>query len=135
MVDNGFTNSENGVTTKLSSLSVEESVALFIEIVKGRGMQLFAIIDHSAQARDVGLELRETTLVIFGNAVSGTPIMVASPLASLDLPLKVIIWSDQGQTKVSYYTPSTLAVRHNLSLSLAGSLAGIDALTDALVAS
>ena len=60
--------------------------------------------------------------------------MVASPLAALDLPLKVLIWDDNGQTKISYYAPNVLAARHHLSPELAQNLAGIDALTDALVA-
>ena len=61
-------------------------------------------------------------------------IMAASPLAALDLPLKVLIWADEGQTKVSY-APAALAASHHLTADLAASLAGINALTDALVAS
>ncbi|HYK29395.1 MAG TPA: DUF302 domain-containing protein [Streptosporangiaceae bacterium] len=60
--------------------------------------------------------------------------MNAAPLAALDLPLKVLIWDDEGQTKVSYYTPAALASWHHLDVDLAAKLAGIDALTDALVA-
>jgi uncharacterized protein (DUF302 family) len=60
--------------------------------------------------------------------------MAASPLAALDLPLKVLVWDDDGQTKVSYYSPDALAARHGLSPELAGNLAGINAITDALVA-
>jgi uncharacterized protein (DUF302 family) len=69
--------------------------------------------------------------VIFGSPQAGTPVMAASPLAALDLPLKALIWADEGQTKVSYYSPAALAARHHLSADLAG----INALTDALVAS
>ena len=61
--------------------------------------------------------------------------MAASPLAALDLPLKALIWADGDQTSVSYYAPATLAARHHLTADLAGNLAGISALTDALVAS
>jgi len=61
-------------------------------------------------------------------------VMAASPLAALDLPLKVLVWDDAGQTKVSYNAPAWLAARHHLGEDLAGNLAGIDALTDALVA-
>jgi uncharacterized protein (DUF302 family) len=60
--------------------------------------------------------------------------MAASPLAALDLPLKVLIWADGNQTKVSYYAPAALAARHHLTAVLAANLAGINALTDALVA-
>ena len=99
-----------------------------------KGIRLFAVIDQSAAARDAGLELRETVLVIFGNPALGTPVMAASPLAALDLPLKVLIWADDGVTKVSYTSPSALAARHHLAAELAEKLAGIDAITDALVA-
>ena len=60
--------------------------------------------------------------------------MAASPLAALDLPLKILVWADEGQTKVSYYSPAALAARHHLDADLGRNLAGIDALTDALVA-
>jgi uncharacterized protein (DUF302 family) len=79
--------------------------------------------------------LRDTVLVIFGSPAAGTPVMVAAPLAALDLPLKVLIWADGEQTSVSYYEPGALAARHNLSPDLAQNLAGINALTDVLTAS
>jgi len=126
---------ETGIVTKLSSRSVAGTVERLIGMLKEKGMTLFAVIDQSAAARQVGLELRDTTLVIFGSPVAGTPVMNASPLSALDLPLKVLIWSDEGQTKVSYYAPAVLASRHHLEADLALNLAGIDALTDALVAS
>lgn len=68
------------------------------------------------------------------NPAAGTPVMVAAPLAALDLPLNVLIWADGGQTKVSYYGPAALAARYGLSADLAARLAGIDPLTDALIA-
>jgi uncharacterized protein (DUF302 family) len=104
-------------------------------MITAKGMRLFAVIDQAAEARQAGLELRETVLVIFGSPQAGTPVMAASPLAALDLPLKVLIWADEGQTKVSYYAPAALAARHHLTADLAASLVGINALTDALVAS
>lgn len=96
----------------------------------GRGMTVFAVIDQRAAARAVGLELRETILVVFGNPSAGTPVMDAQPLAALDLPLKVVVWDDGGHTRVSYLSPPTLAARHRLPESLAAPLAGIDHLTD-----
>jgi uncharacterized protein (DUF302 family) len=125
---------ETEIVTKLSSRSVAGTVERFVGILKEKAMTLFAVIDQSAVARQVGLELRGTTLVIFGSPVAGTPVMAASPLSALDLPLKVLIWSDDGQTKVSYYSPAVLARRHHLDEDLAHNLAGINALTDALVA-
>ena len=81
----------------------------------------------------VGLELRATKVVIFGSPLAGTPVMVTAPLAALDLPLKVLVWADGDQTKVSYTSPGHLASRYGLSDPLAGRLAGIDVLTDAVV--
>jgi uncharacterized protein (DUF302 family) len=126
--------SEAGVVTKLSSASVEDTVSRFTSMAVGRGLKLFAVIDQSSEARQAGLVLRDTTLVIFGSPAAGTPVMVASPLAALDLPLKVLVWADGEQTKVSYYSTAALALRHRLSADLAANLAGIEALTDALVA-
>ena len=125
---------EMDIVTKLSGRSVKETVARLTEMVAAKGMKLFAVIDQSAEAHQVGLQLRDTTLVIFGSPVGGTPVMVASPLAALDLPLKVLVWADGEQTKVSYHAPEVLAARHHLSDDLAANLAGVDALTDALVA-
>jgi uncharacterized protein (DUF302 family) len=112
---------------------VTDTVGRLTELVAARGMRLFAVIDQSAEARNAGLELRETALVIFGSPAAGTPVMAAAPLAALDLPLKVLIWADVDQTKVSYYAPAALAARHHLTPDLAKNLAGIDPLTDALV--
>jgi uncharacterized protein (DUF302 family) len=125
---------ETDVITKLSHLSVTDTVARFTGMISAKGMKLFAVIDQAAEARQAGLSLRETVLVIFGSPAGGTPVMAASPLSALDLPLKVLVWSDDGQTKVSYYAPAALAARHHLGPELAGNLAGINGLTDALVA-
>jgi uncharacterized protein (DUF302 family) len=126
---------EAGLVIKPVSWTVSETVARLIEIVVARGMKLFAVIDQGAEARQVGLELRDTVLVIFGSPKAGTPVMAAAPLAALDLPLKVLVWDDGGQTRITYYDPGELAARHNLSPELARNLAGIDALIAALIAS
>jgi uncharacterized protein (DUF302 family) len=126
---------ETDVVTKLSRESVAATVAELTSMITAKGMRLFAVIDQAAEARQAGLTLRETVLVIFGSPQAGTPVMAASPLAALDLPLKVLIWADEGQTKVSYYAPAALAASHHLTADLAASLAGINALTDALGAS
>jgi len=126
--------SDAGVITKLSQRSVADTVSRFREMIADKGMTLFATIDQSAAAREAGLALRETVLVILGSPAAGTLVMQAAPLSALDLPLKVLIWDDSGQTKVTYYAPSALAGRHHLSPELEAKLAGIDPLTDALVA-
>jgi uncharacterized protein (DUF302 family) len=124
---------DTDVVTKLSPRTVADTVARLTAVIDAKGLTLFAVIDQAAEARRAGLELRDTTLVIFGSPAAGTPVMAASPLAALDLPLKVLIWDDSGQTKVSYTAPARLAARHRLSDDLAARLAGIGPLTDALV--
>jgi uncharacterized protein (DUF302 family) len=124
----------DGVVTKASPRTVTETVARFTEIAQAKGLRVFAIIDQAAEARQVGLALRDTVLVIFGNPAAGTPVMAAAPLSALDLPLKFAVWDDGGQTKVSYVSPETIAGRYGLDPALAANLAAIGPLTDALVA-
>jgi uncharacterized protein (DUF302 family) len=123
-----------GIVTKRSPRNVADTVARLVDLVAAKGMKLFAAIDQSAEARLAGLQLRETILVVFGSPAAGTPVMAAAPLAALDLPLKVLVWDDGGRTQVSYTAPAELAARYRLKPDLAGRLAGIDALTDALIA-
>ena len=122
------------LTTKLSPRSVPDTVARLRSLAEAKGMKVFAVIDHSGEAEQAGLELRETKVVIFGSPEAGTPVMVAAPLAALDLPLKVLIWSEDGQTKLTYTAPAALAARYGLAEELAARLAGIDGLTDAVIA-
>jgi uncharacterized protein (DUF302 family) len=122
------------ITTKVSPRSVSETVSRLTGILTAKGLKVFGVIDQAAEARQVGLDLRETTLVLFGNPAAGTPVMVAAPLSALDLPLKVLIWDDGGQTTVTYYGPAALAARYGLDPELTAKLAAIDPLTDALVA-
>ena len=129
-----MTATETDVVTKLSPLTVADTTSKLTGMIAAKGMKLFGVIDQAAEARAVGLTLRETVLVIFGSPAAGTPVMAASPMSALDLPLKVLIWSDEGQTKISYYAPAVLAARYHLGPELAGNLAGINGLTDALVA-
>jgi uncharacterized protein (DUF302 family) len=121
------------LVTKPSPLSVDDTVSRLTSIVEAKGMKAFAVIDHSGEAEKVGLELRATKVVIFGSPVAGTPVMAAVPLAALDLPLKVLVWADTDQTKVTYTSPAALAERYGLAEELAGKLAGIDGLTDAVI--
>jgi uncharacterized protein (DUF302 family) len=132
MADQG--GNRDGVITKMSPRSVADTVRRLSETVTAKGMKIFAVVDHSAEARSHGLELRDTVVVIFGSPEAGTPVMVSAPLAALDLPLKVLIWADGDQTNVSYTAPATLAARYQLSDELGVRLAGIDALTDAVSA-
>jgi uncharacterized protein (DUF302 family) len=123
-----------GIITKLSPRPVTDTVAQLTAMIAAKGIRLFAVIDQAAEARQAGLELRDTTLVIFGNPGAGTPVMEAAPLAALDLPLKILIWDDNGHTKVCYNAPAWLAGRYHLSAELTANLTVIDPLTDALTA-
>jgi uncharacterized protein (DUF302 family) len=126
--------SEAGVVTKVSPRSFADTVKRLTDLLAEKHVKVFDVIDQRAAAREAGLELRDTTLVIFGSPAAGTPVMDAVPLSGLDLPLKVLIWDDAGQTKVSYYAPATLEARHHLGAELAARLAAVDPITDALVA-
>jgi uncharacterized protein (DUF302 family) len=119
------------IVTKLSPASVPETVARLSGEIASRDLTLFAVIDHSGEARAAELELRDTKLVIFGSPRAGTPVMQAAPLAALDLPLKALVWADGDQTKVSYTSPAALATRYGLGDELAARLSGIDQIIDA----
>jgi uncharacterized protein (DUF302 family) len=124
---------DSPIMTKISAHSVSDTVAHFTAILDAKGVKTFAVIDQRAEAEHVGLELRETVLVIFGSPKAGTPVMAAAPYSALDLPLKVLIWDDGGRTKVSYTSPDELTRRYELSADLSANLAAINALTTALV--
>ena len=122
-----------GVITKVSPRSVPDTVSRMTDLAESKGLKVFAIFDHSGMAELVDLQLRDTKVVVFGSPKAGTPAMVATPLVALDLPLKVLVWDDDGKTNVSYTAPATLAARYGLSDDHAAALAGIEPLTDALV--
>ena len=125
--------SADEIVTKLSPRSVDETVARLSEIATARGLKVFAVIDHSGEAAAVGQTLRDTKVVIFGSPAAGTPLMEATPLIALDLPLKVLVWTDADTTKLSYLAPAALAARYQLTDELAARVAGIDALTDSAI--
>jgi hypothetical protein len=81
-----------------------DTLARLSAVLAARGIEVFAIIDHSSKARDVGLELRDTKLVIFGSP--SATVIEAAPLAALDMPLRVVVWEDGYQTRVSYPAPA-----------------------------
>ena len=133
MPESPVTDAGTGIITKSAPGNVADTVTKLINLVEARGMTVFVVVDHSGEAARQGLDLRDTNLVIFGSPAAGTPVMEASPLTALDLPLKILIWDDDGQTKVSFTSPDVLAARHHLSEDLASRLAGIGPLTDALI--
>jgi uncharacterized protein (DUF302 family) len=122
-------NSENGIISKPTSQSVNETVAKIKTLLQSKGIQLFAFIDHSGEAEKAGLNMPPTKLLIFGNPKSGTPLMLASPTAAIDLPLKVLVWEDvQGNRWISYNSPEYLQERHRLPADLLKNIALIEAL-------
>ena len=125
--------SADQLTTKTSQLSVADAVTRLTEIIANRDLKLFAVIDHSGEAHAAGLKLRDSKVVIFGSPEAGTPVMDSAPLVALDLPLKVLVWSDRNETKLTYTAPTTLAARYQLSDELAARLARIDTITDAVI--
>ena len=100
---------EAGIITKDSPRPVADTVARLTDLIEERGLKLFAVIDQTEEARNVGLQLRPTTLVLFGSPLAGTPVMDSTPLAALDLPLEILVWADKGRDHVSYLSPTALA--------------------------
>ena len=105
----------DGLITVRSSFGPTETMNRLEAEVRAKGMTIFAHIDHAAGANEVGLPLRPTDLLIFGNAKGGTPLMQSAQTMGIDLPLKVLVWQDAaGDTWLSYNDPSWLAKRHGL---------------------
>lgn len=119
---------------KQSPWSVEETVERLERTISAKGLKLFAVFDHSGEAEAHGLALRETKVVVFGSPEAGTPVMQAHPLGALDLPLKVLVWDDDGKTRLAYASPAELAERYGLEDELAARLGGIDGVTEAAIA-
>jgi uncharacterized protein (DUF302 family) len=121
------------VITRVSPWSVADTVARLAAVLGARGMKVFAAIDHADEARSVGLALRDTRIFIVGSPSVSTAAIAATPLAALDLPLRVVVWEDGYQTKVSYPSPAEVALRHGLDGDLASALDSIDAVTRAVI--
>jgi uncharacterized protein (DUF302 family) len=105
----------DGLITIKSSFGPEDTMKRLEAEVKAKGLTVFAHIDHAAGAAAVGLPLRPTDLIIFGNAKGGTPLMQQAQTIGIDLPLKALVWQDeQGATWLSYNDPAYLTHRHGL---------------------
>ncbi|HTU87214.1 MAG TPA: DUF302 domain-containing protein [Solirubrobacteraceae bacterium] len=124
----------NDLVTKLSPHSVPDTVKRLTDLIESKGIKLFAVFDHSGEAAAHGIELRDTKVVVFGSPVAGTPVMQAVPQVALDLPLKVLVWADGDQTKLTYLAPAALAARYGIPDELARNLAAVDPLTDGVIA-
>jgi uncharacterized protein (DUF302 family) len=120
---------DNGLIHLSSPRTVLETLARLEAIVQSKGLAILARIDHSGDAAKAGLTLRPTKLLIFGNAKSGTPLMIASPSLAIDLPLKALVWQDdEEKVWLSYNSPNYLKERHAIPDNLLQNIAGIGAI-------
>jgi uncharacterized protein (DUF302 family) len=119
---------DDGLTTLKSGYGPDETMDRLEAEVKARGMTVFARIDHAAGAAAVGLPLRPTRVLIFGNAKGGTPLMQSAQTIGIDLPLRALVWQDAaGDTWLSYNDPGWLAKRHGLGREVEAAVAGLSA--------
>jgi uncharacterized protein (DUF302 family) len=122
------------VTTKISSESFAETVERLKRVIEDRGFTLFRIIDHSSTAERVGVQMPDSKLVMFGKPTMGASVMLASPLAGLDLPLKILVWEDTtGEISVSYNSPAFLAERYHIEGALRGPFDAVESIAEAVV--
>jgi len=120
----------DGLTICSSNFGPKETMDRLVAAVTSRGLAILARIDHAAAAVKVGMELRPTEVVLFGNPRGGTPLMQAVQTMGIDLPLKALVWQDEdGKTWLAYNDPNWLAKRHE---ALVGTDRTLGAMTDAL---
>ena len=123
---------EEGIVKIPSRHSVDETVDKLTTILKTKGVTLFALVDHSGEAEKAGMKMPPTKLLIFGSPKAGTPLMLASPSAALDLPLKILIAEDaQGKVWISYNSAEFLKERHGLPQDLLPNIAVVKTLAAA----
>jgi uncharacterized protein (DUF302 family) len=120
---------DQGELVKVASrYSFEETVRRLQAAFGEKGLQVFAVIDHSGEAEKVGLKMRPTKVLIFGSPKGGTPLMVAAPSLAIDLPMKALVAEDAaGKVSVTYNSPEYLQGRHGVPLELMKNLAGAGA--------
>jgi uncharacterized protein (DUF302 family) len=122
---------QSSAITKLSSKSVAETVERLKHFIAVRGFTLFRVIDHSGTAEGVGLQMPDSKLVMFGNPAKGAAVMLAAPLAGLDLPLKVLVWEDgSGAVSVSYNSPGFMAERYCLDGALRAPFDAVESIVE-----
>jgi uncharacterized protein (DUF302 family) len=116
---------ESGLIQIASHHSVDETVQRLQVAFVQKGLQTFAVIDHSGEAEKVGLKMRPTKVLIFGSPKGGTPLMVAAPSLAIDLPMKALVAEDaDGKVWVTYNDPEYLKQRHGVPDDLIKNLAG-----------
>jgi len=124
---------ENGLVSVQSRSPAPETVERLLSVLAKRKLTVFARVDHAAGAASVGLQLRPTELVIFGNPQGGTALMQDRQSAGIDLPLKALIWQDSdSKTWLTYNDPNWIAQRHSLGTSSAPAVKAMAALLAAI---
>jgi uncharacterized protein (DUF302 family) len=119
----------NGLLRVASRYSVDETVQRLRTILSERGLEVFALIDHSGEAEKVGMKMPPTKVLVFGSPKGGTPLMLAAPSLAIDLPLKALVAQDEeGKVRVSYNSPEYLQQRHGVPEELIKNIAGVGAL-------
>ena len=119
-----MTASDNGIIRIPSHHTVAKTMERLQTLLKERGILVFAHIDFGGDAARAGLAMRPEQMLLFGNPKAGTPLMLESPAAGLDLPLKALAWEDaEGKAWVAYNDPQYIVRRHGLSPALAANLA------------
>jgi len=122
---------QNGIVSIPSHHSVDETVEKLKAMLQAKGIELFALVDHSGEAAKAGLHMPPTKLLIFGNPRGGTPLMLAAPSIAIDLPLKILVAEDaQGKVTVSYNSAEYLKERHGLPDNLLANIAVIQTLAE-----
>jgi uncharacterized protein (DUF302 family) len=122
-------NLDKGIVRVASRHSVDATVDKLRGMLEAKGVKLFALVDHSGEARAAGLQMRPTKLLIFGSPKAGTPLMIAAPSIAIDLPLKLLIWEDaDGKAWISYNAPAYLEARHGVPQEIAQALTAVEAL-------
>jgi uncharacterized protein (DUF302 family) len=119
-----MTTANNGLIHLASKRSVDETLQRLENLLKEKGVAVFARIDHSGEAAKVGMEMRPTKLLIFGSPKAGTPLMQAAPTVAIDLPLKALFWQDaDGKVWLTYNDPAYLQQRHGIPAELLPNIA------------
>jgi uncharacterized protein (DUF302 family) len=125
---------EKGLIQVPSRYSVEETLQRLQSTFAAKGLQVFALIDHSGEAAKAGLKMRPTKLVVFGSPKGGTPLMVAAPSLAIDLPMKALVAEDEnGKVWLTYNSPAYLKQRHGVPDDLIKNLAGAGPLMEKAV--
>jgi uncharacterized protein (DUF302 family) len=121
----------DGILSKPSKYSVPETLHRLETILTAKGIQVFALVDHSGEAEKAGLKMPPTQLLIFGNPKGGTPVMLANPTAAIDLPWKALAWQDaDGQVWLSYNDAAYIQRRFGLNDDVMKPLAGLAAVIE-----